>query len=86
MNTQRKIIAIVIAAILAVPALFDFPWTGSDFVVAAILLLSTGISFDVVSRRFTNHNKRIAVSAIILLTAIYIWAELAVGIFTNIGS
>lgn len=66
--------------------LFNFPWTGSDFVAAALLLVSTGCTFDVVTRKFTSQTQRIMAGALILLIAIYIWAELAVGIFTNIGS
>ncbi len=58
-------------------------WTGSDFAVAGVLLLAAGFSFELLSRKFGN---RAYVGIAVLAVLAYVWAELAVGIFTNLGS
>jgi hypothetical protein len=56
-------------------------WTLFDFIVAGVLLLGTGLIFDLVIRKIKNINYRIAISVALLLILLLVWAELAVGIF-----
>lgn len=56
-------------------------WTPLDFVIAGVLLLVTGLIFDLVIRKVKNIKYRIAILIILLLGLFLIWAELAVGIF-----
>jgi len=56
-------------------------WTPSDFIVAAILLLSTGFAIDFVIKKVLTKKYRITLSAIIIVMLLLVWAELAVGIF-----
>lgn len=59
-------------------------WTLADFVIAGGLLFGTGLAFVLTARRTRKYR---AIIAIVLAAAfLYIWAELAVGIFTNLGS
>jgi len=59
-------------------------WTVSDFVVAGILLFSAGSIFVLASKKFSKH--KLIVGVVVLMVLIWLWAELAVGIFTNWGS
>ncbi|HBI34076.1 MAG TPA: hypothetical protein DEA43_02370 [Candidatus Moranbacteria bacterium] len=59
-------------------------WTLSDFVIAGFLLFSTGVILAWATRKFPKH--KIIVGALIVFAFIWLWAELAVGIFTNWGS
>lgn len=56
-------------------------WTLFDFVVAAILLLGTGLVIEFVLRNVKKITHRIIICIIILAVLLLIWAELAVGIF-----
>jgi hypothetical protein len=56
-------------------------WTLFDFIVAGVLLLGTGLIFDLVIRKTKNIKYRIAISVALLIILLLVWAELAVGIF-----
>jgi len=60
-------------------------WDGMDFLVAAGLLFGTGSLFVLVARRVPR-GRRIALGVLFGAAFLYVWAELAVGIFTNLGS
>lgn len=76
----------VVAFILLIPYVMDAPWSWFDYVIAGILLLGTILTLVFVTSRFKNSKKKIVAGAGVLAVAVYVWAELAVGIFTNLGS
>ena len=59
-------------------------WDLFDFIIMGILLFGTGLLLDLIIRK-AGHYRVIGVVVVILLF-LYLWAELAVGIFTNWGS
>ena len=59
----------------------EVKWTLMDFIVAAILLLGTGLFCNFVIQKVKNTKFRIAICLAILALLFLIWAELAVGIF-----
>ena len=59
-------------------------WTISDFIIAGVLLFGTGALFVLTARRIRKY--RFAIGILFLTALLYVWAELAVGIFTNLGS
>lgn len=90
MNTQNLLqngvfrSAIGTAALLMIPLLAKFPWTLSDFIVMGIMLFVTGFMLDLVIRKAGKY--RISAVIVIVLLFVWLWAELAVGLFTNWGS
>ena len=60
-------------------------WNKIDFVVMGILLFSMGSLFVLLSRRLPR-KWRIVVGASVAALFFYVWAELGVGILTNLGS
>lgn len=60
-------------------------WSASDFVVMGVLLFVTGSIFVLVARK-TSFKHRLASCILIIAAFFYVWAELAVGVFTNLGS
>ena len=55
-------------------------WNPGDFAVMAFLLFSAGSFFVVVCRRFPTLNK-VLIGSISTMLFLYVWAELAVGLF-----
>ena len=87
MNKNKRIVTIL----LAVPLLLLIPfiamqfssevnWSVFDFLLMGLLLLGVGLVFETVLRKVANKVNRIGLIAIILITFLLIWAELAVGI------
>lgn len=60
-------------------------WTAADFIVMGVLLFGSASVFVLVARRVPR-NYRVAVGVFFVLAFCYVWAELAVGIFTNLGN
>lgn len=79
-------ILIVIGILLLIPLIAmqftdEVNWTGSDFAVMGVLLLGTGLLFELVMRKVTKSNSRIILLIAIIAIFLLVWAELAVGIF-----
>lgn len=68
------------------PYLLGAPWTLADYVVAGALLTTAGLAAETVFGKVANQRKRRLLLIFILLLLVYVWAELAVGIFTTLGS
>jgi len=85
-NTRVTIILAVITCILCIPLIAmqftsEVNWTLSDFIVAGVLLLGTGLAIELAIRYIKPGIGRSILLIIILLALFLIWAELAVGIF-----
>ena len=76
----------VVALILLIPLIAmqftkEVNWNVLDFIVAAFLLLSTGLACNFIMKKVKKTKFRIAICLVILAFLFFIWAELAVGIF-----
>lgn len=85
-NKRYLFILLCIAFLLLIPLIAmqftnEVNWTTVDFIIAGVLLLGTGIIFNLVIRKIKNTKFQIAISAAVLIILILVWAELAVGIF-----
>ncbi len=61
-------------------------WSLSDFLVIGTLIGTTGLAIWFVRKKVRDNNLRAGLVIGLVLACLYIWAELAVGIFTNLGS
>jgi hypothetical protein len=79
-------IVLVTAALLMIPLIAmqfttEVVWTGLDFTAAGVLLIGTGLLLELARKKLSNvMHRRIAFVAI-LFTLLFVWAQLAVGIF-----
>ena len=85
-NKSLTLIISVVASLLLIPLIVmqftnEVKWTLMDFIVAAILLLSTGLSYNFVIQKVKNTKFRVAICLAILAILLLVWAELAVGVF-----
>ena len=76
--------ALWLAPLVAMQFNDDIVWSPFDFMILGILLISISSLFVLTVRRTRNYRVVTAVAFVLLL--VYVWAELAVGIFTNLGS
>ena len=89
MVTQNKRLFIIIFSaplLLLIPLIAmqftdQVNWSFFDFIVMGILLLSTGLSMELVLRNVKKIRQRIILFMAIVAIFFLIWAELAVGIF-----
>ena len=85
-NKRLLIILTIVTLLLLIPLIVmqftdEVNWTLADFIVAGVLLLGTGLLCELVVRKATKIEYRIALCIVILGAFLLIWAELAVGIF-----
>lgn len=83
-------IAVATGLILLIPLLAmqftsEVNWNMTDFVVMGVLLFGAGSVFVLVSRR-SPRRRRVVIGVTVAAAVLYIWAELAVGVFTNLGT
>lgn len=91
---QNKIFAGIILAtglLLLVPLLAmhfntGVNWSLMDFVIAGGLIFGAASLFLLIARRFDSKKQRIVIGLACAVFFLYIWAELAVGVFTKLGS
>lgn len=87
MENNRLIgILLTVAFLLSIPLIAmqftnEVNWTLSDFIIAGVLLLGTGLTIEAVVRTVKNKKTRIASVIGILVVLFLVWAELAVGVF-----
>ena len=89
-NLDFVCVALVTGLILLIPAVAmrlvdDVRWDATDFLVAGFLLLGAGSLFVLIARR-TPRRWRAVTGILCAAALVYIWAELAVGIFTDLGN
>jgi hypothetical protein len=87
MKNKRLIgILITVGILLLIPFIAmqftnEVAWSVFYFVVAAILLLGTGLLCELVLRKVNKTKHRLIICAIILTLLVLTWMELAVGLF-----
>lgn len=93
MNAQKSILRVlaVTGGLLLIPLIAmqftgEVKWTGFDFVVMGTLLFVVGILFEFGVRKIQSKQRRIIAAVLLAAAFLYVWAELAVGIFTHLGS
>lgn len=79
------------AIILTIPLIAtqfaeQISWSIADFIIAGGLLVVTGLTYEFVANKIQNKKAKIIVGIVFLLGLLWIWVELAVGIFTNLGN
>ncbi len=71
--------------LLAMQLTSEVNWGFMDFVVMGVLVFGSGSLFVLVARK-VKYKYWPAIAVVFAVGVIYVWAELAVGIFTNFGS
>lgn len=78
-------IALGTAGLLLIPAVLRWPWGLGDFIIMGALIFTTGVLVDLVMHKISPQYRLIA-ATVVLLTAVLIWLELAVGLVEQLLS
>lgn len=78
--------AVLLIPLIAMQFTNEVSWDAADFITIGLLLLGAGLVYEMVSSQFKERKQKLIVAAVIGFVVLYIWAELAVGLLTNIGS
>ena len=76
---------VLLIPLIAMQFTTEVNWNTADFIVMGILLFGAASSFVLVSRK-APRRQRLYIALLFAAVFIFIWAELAVGIFANLGS
>ena len=88
-SNRRTGILIATAILLSIPLLaMQFSdkvhWQLPDFIIAGILILSTGLAIDFTITKVKKISYRIGICVALVIALLLFWAELAVGIFGSV--
>lgn len=78
--------SVLLAALIAMQFSDGMAWELFDFIVLGVLLFGTSSAFVLAARKIRTPRHRLLLAGICALAIMFLWAELAVGIFTNWGS
>lgn len=81
-----RILLLITAGILMIPLIGTLTTDSvnfqlGDFIVAGILIFSTGMTIDLTAQRLRNNKYRYWIVTLIIVLFLLVWAELGVGIF-----
>lgn len=76
---------VVSIPLIAMQFTSEVDWDVRDFVAIGILLLGTGFLFELVMRKVSDTSQRVLLALALLAAMLFIWADLAVGIFNIPG-
>jgi hypothetical protein len=83
--------AFAIVGLLSIPLIAmqftdEVNWTLGDFIVMGVLLFGVSLIYELLVKRVRDKDHRYYVTIVLILGFVWLWAELAVGLFTNWGS
>lgn len=76
---------ILLIPLIAMQFTSEVMWTLSDFVIAGVLIMGTGLVYEFASARITIPAHKLLFGIGLLFIFVLVWADLAVGIFNIPG-
>lgn len=64
----------------------EIQWSVFDYIVAGIMLFTVAGAVELIVARVSNQRQRLLLLAVVGVVFMYLWAELAVGVFINLGN
>lgn len=69
--------ALVVAAVLMIPLVGQWPWSGSDFIFGAVLLFGAASAYEFATRNIVSSQQRILIGGSVAIVLAAIWGVLA---------
>ncbi len=77
-------IGILLIPLVAMQFTSEVNWTFSDFAIMGTILFATGLLIELAMKKAGTYRAAAVVAIVVLF--LWLWVELAVGLFTNWGS
>jgi hypothetical protein len=77
--------AILLIPLIAMQFTTEVKWDATDFIVMGSLLFGIASLFVLAARKAPRKH-RLLIGGMFIAAFLYLWAELAVGVFTNLGN
>lgn len=61
----------------------EWNWTPSDFIIMGAIIFIFSLAYSLITQKIHSTKKRMIVGLVTFPAFLYVWAELAVGIFTK---
>lgn len=83
---QFQTVTVIVGSLLLIPLIAmqittEVNWSGMDFLIAGLLLLTTGLFIFFLANQSLPRILRLLAISVVLIIALLLWVELAVGIF-----
>lgn len=78
-------LAVLLVPFIAMQFTDEVRWDATDFIVSGALLFGMGSLYALAARKHLRKH-RIFLGMLFVAALVYMWTELAVGVFTNLGS
>lgn len=72
---------ILLVPLVAMQFSDEWDWNLGDFIIVGILLAGVGVAYQMVISGWKNNSRQVVIGALIAVTMVLLWIELAVGIF-----
>lgn len=79
-------VSLLLLPLIAMQFTDEVNWQAADFIVAGLLLFVTGFVLELIIAKVKPTSRKLLAGALLIGLFLYVWAELAVGVFTNLGS
>lgn len=90
---RNKIVKVVSGAVLIqiIPLVAtllsdEFNWSFTDFIFSWVMFSLAGLAYLFFTQKSTDSTKKLLIGMLVAIVFLYVWAEFAVGVFTNFGS
>ena len=77
---------LLLTPLIAMQFTDEVQWDETDFIVFGVMLAVVGLAIELAVRNIAKRRTRVLVIGAALFAFLWLWAELAVGVFTNWGS
>ncbi|MEL7185359.1 MAG: hypothetical protein AAFN50_02845 [Pseudomonadota bacterium] len=78
-------VLLLLIPLIAMQFTSEVNWSRADFAIMGVLLFGFGSAFVLIARK-VQRKRRLVVGVVLAVLFLWLWAELAVGVFTNWGS
>ena len=73
LTKRLSIWAGIVAAILMIPLIGQFPWSKGDFIFAGVVLFGSAVGYEVAANRLTNKMYRMTAAVVAIGVVMFIW-------------
>lgn len=83
--TLLATLALLLIPLVAMQLTSEVQWDLTDFMIMGALIFMTGLVYELIANNVRNSSRKLVMSIGLFVLFVYVWAELAIGIFNFPG-